>query len=182
MRWAALLRGVNVGGRKLLMADLAAFARGLGFTEVRTLLASGNLVFDSDGSDAAALEALLERESAARLGLTTEYHLRTADDLRRTLAANPFHHQAATAPNHLFVLFHREPVPDDWLAAVRAEHDGPEEIAADSRELFVDLKDRAAAGPNGSTLMTLIGKKRFGRVNTARNWNTVRKLLAAVEQ
>jgi uncharacterized protein (DUF1697 family) len=182
MRWAALLRGVNVGGRKLLMSDLAAFARDLGFTEVRTLLASGNLLFESEEGDAAVLEALLERESAARLGLITGYHLRSADDLRRTIAANPFPHQAATAPNHLFVHFHREPVPDAWVAAVRAEHVGPEEIAADGRELFVDLKDRAAAGPNGSTLPVLIGKKRFARVNTARNWNTVGKLLAALDQ
>ena len=56
-RWAALLKGVNVGGnRKLPMAELKLFLEGLGFTDVKTLLASGNVVFSSKESDAVALE------------------------------------------------------------------------------------------------------------------------------
>ena len=64
MRWAALLKGVNVGGnRKLPMADLRAFLEGLGLDDVKTLLASGNAVFDAGEKDAATLEARLEREA-----------------------------------------------------------------------------------------------------------------------
>ena len=66
MRWAVLLKGVNVGGnRKIPMADLRDFLAGLGLTDVKTLLASGNAVFDTDEKDAAKLETRLEQEAKA---------------------------------------------------------------------------------------------------------------------
>ena len=74
----ALLRAVNVGGRgKIAMADLRALLAELGFEAPQSLLQSGNLVFRSQPSGA-ALEALLERETQARLGLATDYLVRTA--------------------------------------------------------------------------------------------------------
>ncbi|HWK37188.1 DUF1697 domain-containing protein [Sphingomonas sp.] len=177
-RWAALLKGVNVGGnRRLPMADLRRFAEGLGFTDVKTLLASGNLVFSSDETSAAALESRLEDQARAQLGLDTAFLVRDAADLRSTIAGNPFAAQAAARPNHLLVHFHRDAVPLEWVAAVRAEIDGPERIAASGRELFVDYADGIA----GSTLAALITRARHRRLNTARNWNTVVKLLAMLE-
>jgi hypothetical protein len=97
MRYAALLKGVNVGGnRKLPMADLKAFVAGLGFGGVQTLLASGNVVFAADG-DAAALEALLADEAKVALGLDTPWFVRSHADLAAVVAANPFPEAARAA-------------------------------------------------------------------------------------
>jgi uncharacterized protein (DUF1697 family) len=181
MRWVALLRGVNVGGRKVIMAELRAFAEGLGYTDVTTLLASGNLIFSTPETSAAKIEAHLEAEAEKQLGMKIEFLVRDRADLQRTIAANPFHDQAANRPNHLFVHFHRDPVPPEWLAALLAEHDGPEELHADGRELFVDFKEIIGGGITDSRLPPLMIKARHRRLNTARNWNTVTKLLALLE-
>lgn len=174
MRWAALLKGVNVGGnRKLPMADLRSFAEALGYSDVKTLLASGNLVFTADQTSADALERHLESEAETRLGLKTEFLVRNAADLAAIVAANPFQDQATERPNHLLVHFHRDPVPPTWVDAVLAENEGPEAIVAVGRELFVDYRD----GIGDSKLPPLMIKARHRRLNTARNWNTLLKLL-----
>ena len=56
MRWAALLKGINIGGKKIPMSELTALTEGLGYNDVKTLLASGNVVFSCDKTDGAALE------------------------------------------------------------------------------------------------------------------------------
>jgi uncharacterized protein (DUF1697 family) len=178
MRWVALLRGVNVGGnRKLPMADLRRFAEDLGFTEVTTLLASGNLVFTVPDSDPAALETRLEQAAEAQLGLRTDIFVRSAADVRGVVAANPFPDQAPDRPGHLLVHFHRDPVPSAWVDAVSAENSGAERLVARGRELFVDYRD----GIGTSALPPLMIKARHRRLNTARNWNTVTALLALLE-
>ncbi|WP_267394818.1 DUF1697 domain-containing protein [Sphingomonas sp. GC_Shp_1] len=173
MRWAALLRGVNVGGnRKLAMADLAAFMRAEGYGGVATLLASGNVVFDADEDNAAALETRLAAAARARLGLDTDWLLRRHAELAAVIANNPFPDAAAARPNHLLVTFHRDPVPAALVAAVPLA--GPERLHAAGRELYVDY----AAGVGRSTLPATMAKLKFPRVATARNWNTVTKLAA----
>lgn len=172
MRWAALLRAVNVGGRKLPMADLRRFAGDLGFTDVATLLASGNLIFTSAETDAAALELRLEEAVAAAFGLRTEFLLRNAQDLAGVIAANPFADAARDRPSRLLVHFCREPVPDDYATALSADNPGSERIAGHGRELYVDYAD----GVGVSALDRVLKLARHRRLNTARNWNTVTKL------
>lgn len=182
MRWVALLKGVNVGGnRKLPMADLRGFAEALGFADVRSLLASGNLVFDADETSAGKLEALLQREASERFGLATEFLLRDRKAIDAVIAANPFARQAKERPQHLLVHFFQKAAPAPaWLAAIRADNVGPETLAVVGRELFVDY----AGGIGTSTLPPLMAKAKYRTlggdtgVNTARNWNTVLKLQA----
>ena len=172
MRWAALLKGVNVGGnRKLPMADLRDFLAGLGLGDAKTLLASGNAVFDADEQDAAKLETRLEQEAKARLGLDTGWLLRSHADLVAVVGANPFPDAAKEHPSHLLVHFHRDPFPPALLDAL--VHDGPERLAATGRELFVDYPDDVGH----SKLPQAMGKAKFPRLATARNWNTVLKLV-----
>lgn len=171
MRWAALLKGVNVGGnRKLPMADLRAFLTGLGFTDVKTLLASGNAVFDADEKDATKLEMHLEQQARAKLGLDTAWLLRSNADLAAVVKANPFPEAAREHPSHLLVHFHRDPFPINLLPLA---HDGPERLAAHGRELFVDYPDDVGH----SKLPLSMSKAKFPRLATARNWNTLLKLV-----
>jgi uncharacterized protein (DUF1697 family) len=171
MRWAALLKGVNVGGnRKIPMADLRAFLEGLGYTDVKTLLASGNAVFDTEEQDSAKLESRLEQEAKAKLGLDTGWLLRSHAELAAVVNANPFADAAKAHPHHLLVHFHRDPFP---LSLLPLTHDGPERLAAEGRELFVDYPEDVGH----SKLPQAMNKAKFPKLATARNWNTVLKLV-----
>jgi uncharacterized protein (DUF1697 family) len=178
MRWAALLRGVNVGGsRKLPMADLRAFAEELGFERIETLLASGNLVFDAAEKDGEKLEALLEREAGKRLGLETAFLLRDPAELRAAIAANPFADAAKARPSTLIVLFARHALPRDLPARLAAAYDGPERIAVDGRHLYVDYIE----GQGRSKLAPALTKLKPKLTMTGRNWNTILKLEAMLK-
>jgi uncharacterized protein (DUF1697 family) len=173
-RWAALLRGINLGGRKLLMADLAAICTDLGYLNPKTLLASGNVVFTAN-KEAAAVEAELE-EALARLDLPTDVLVRNSGELEQVIAANPFLEAVEDHPSHVTVTFHREPFPPEALDRLHAIHQGPERLSAVGRELFVDFGGRE--GMRESKLVTTMRRAKFPTVATARNWNTVLKLAA----
>ncbi len=171
MRWAALLRGVNVGGaRKLPTVELRAFLEAQGCREVRTLLASGNAVFEAELS-AAEWEAKLDAAAKDVLGLETEWLLRSGEELAAVVAGCPFSDAAELRPERLHVVFHREAFPAGLLPLA---YDGPERLAAVGRELFIDYPD----GAGRSALGPAMARARFPKVATARNWNTVVKLAA----
>jgi uncharacterized protein (DUF1697 family) len=172
-RWAALLNGVNVGGnRKLPMAELKLFLEGLGFTDVKTLLASGNAVFTADDSDSAKLEARIEKAAAEQIGLTTDFLLRDAAELDAIIAANPFPDAAKDHPHHVLVVFHRDAFPDGPIARLAEIYDGPERLHAAGRELFIDYPEDIGH----SKLHQAMPKAKFPKLATARNWNTLGKL------
>ncbi|MCC6918638.1 MAG: DUF1697 domain-containing protein, partial [Alphaproteobacteria bacterium] len=97
----ALLRGINVGGNKLVpMAELRAALGDLGFDEVKTLLASGNVVLRGGSRTGAALEAFLEKETAKLTGFKADYMVRTAKQWAELVAADPFPEHAKADPSH----------------------------------------------------------------------------------
>ncbi len=161
--FVALLRAVNVGGTgRLPMTDLVEMAKGLGFREPETYIASGNLVFEWDGTEA-DVEAGLERALADYAGTDVGVLVRTAGELAAIAAANPF---PDAQPSRTAVLFLPAPPPPDALEHVVAP-DG-EEVRLGGRELYVHY-------PNG------MGRSRLkipaAAHATARNMNTVRKLV-----
>ena len=172
-RWAALLKGVNVGGnRKLPMAELRALVEGLGYGNVRTLLASGNVVFDAPGAAATIVASL-----AAALvdsGCKTDILLRDLAEIDAVIAANPFPGAAADHPSHLLVVFHRDPFPAGLIDKVADIYTGPEHLHAEGRELFVDYPENIGE----SKLDRAMAKLKFPAIATGRNWNTVNKLRA----
>lgn len=161
----ALLRAVNVGGTgKLPMADLRRLAEGLGFTRVRTLLASGNLLVDSSLS-ADRVRAQLEAALSQALGKPATVVMRDAAALRALLAANPF----PEAPgNRLLISFLNEALPADPRAGIR--HQGEERLHFGAREVWVHYGE----GMGQSKLRIPAAEP-----GTARNLNTVIKLLEA---
>lgn len=177
-RRAALLRGVNLGGRKLIMTELKALCESHGFKRVETLLASGNVVFDTDLASPeieALLEAALEKQ-----GLKTDVMVRDVEEMRAVITANPYPQAALDHPSHVIVTFHRDPFPADALARLAAIHAGPELLTAVGRELFSDY--RSQAGMRESKLVQAMAKARFPKVATGRNWNTVQKLAAMLAE
>ncbi len=159
--YAALLRGINVGGVKLVMTDLARLCAREGFDCVKTYIASGNVVFTSPKREA-VVRAALERTLAAHMGKPIPVLIRTAAELAATVAANPF---PGVAGNRLLVFFLPDAPPRNVLAGV-VSPDG-EEMAVRGRELFVHY-------PNGMGRSKL--KVPLWNVGTSRNLNTVMKL------
>jgi uncharacterized protein (DUF1697 family) len=178
VRYAALLRGINVGGnKKVPMADLRAMVTALGFGDAKTLLQSGNLVFTAKAQPTPRLETQLEGATESKLGVSCSYLLRTADEWTRIIAGNPFPAMAKKDPSHLTVTFCREAPSAEALKALRLEARGAEDFTAVGRELYVWYPD----GIGESRLALALSKNRLGTICTARNWNTVLKIAAALE-
>jgi uncharacterized protein (DUF1697 family) len=178
MKYAALLRGINVGGnKKVPMADLRAMTAKLGFDDPKTLLQSGNLVFSAKSQPMAKLEALLEDATKKHIGVECSFLLRSADEWKAIVAANPFRAQAQSDPSHLAVTFCREAPDAVALKALRAEARGEEDFRVVGRELFVWYPD----GMGQSKLAIALGRNRLGTICTARNWNTVLKVGVLLE-
>jgi uncharacterized protein (DUF1697 family) len=169
----ALLRAVNVGGRgKLPMADLRKLAERIGLTEVRTLIQSGNLVFDAGKRSPAASEALLEKACAAEFGLKTDIYVRTPAEFDAIIAGNPFAREAKAAPAFLHVLFMREAPGAAAYKALLAAIKGHGTVKGGARHAYIFYPDGAGA----SKLTPAVLARHLGTPGTARNWNTVTKL------
>jgi uncharacterized protein (DUF1697 family) len=169
----ALLRAVNLGGRtQVAMADLRNFLTELGFEEVRSLLNSGNLVFSGGRKTGATLERLLETEAEKRLGLRTDFHVRTADEWATVVAKNPFPAEAKRDPGHLVVMFLKKAPTAKAVETLRAAITGPESIDAAGRHLYIVYP----AGIGRSRLTNNLIDSKLDTRGTGRNWNTVLKL------
>jgi uncharacterized protein (DUF1697 family) len=172
----ALLRAVNVGGRKVLKDDLLGLAKDLGFDDAKTLLASGNLVLWGKAGSDADIELRLEEGLEKRMGLRTEFMVRSPDELKAIIAANPFPDLVETRPQHLVVNFLKQPLPKENIEALRAAITGRERFEAGDKVLYIDFID----GIGESMLDRDWKKTKKAPVGTARNWNTVLKLAAMV--
>ena len=159
----ALLRGVNVGGRAMIaMADLRELVTKLGFLNVRSILQSGNLIFDTKKKPA-DVEKLLEKE------LEVDVMVRTAAEMQAIVDANPFPKEAKNDPGRLVVLFLQG--TGDGKTLQKAIKD--REIArGEGRQIYVYYPD----GQGRSRLTNALIEKTLGTRVTARNWNTVLKL------
>jgi len=168
----ALFRAVNVGGRKVAMADLQGMFETLGLGPARTLQAAGSVVFHADG-DEADLETRLEAESLARLGLETSAFVRGPVEWAAALAANPFPDEAKAAPNRLLVTALKREADPDGAAALEAASANGERVAAAGRFAYIFYP----SGAGTSKLTPRLIERRLGSPGTARNWNTMLKLM-----
>ncbi len=173
--YVALLRGVNVGGRNMVaMKDLRTLCERIGHEDVCTLLQSGNVVFRSASRDAEALESRLEQEIAKRLGVKPACFVRTADEWASLVKRNPFRGEAERDPGHLLVALMKVAPGPAAVKALRAAIVGRELVDARGREAYFFYPD----GVGRSKLTPNLIEKHLGGSGTARNWNTVLKLLA----
>jgi uncharacterized protein (DUF1697 family) len=176
-RYVALLRGINVGGNKLVpMARLRALLEGLGYTEVGTLLQSGNVVLTSREKKPAQVGQRIEAAIVEAFGFEVAVIVRTRDELARAIEANPLA-GADDAPSRFLVTFLSGPPDPARLRAIDAAAYLPDEFRVVGREIY-------ARFPNGirdSKLAVVLGGLKLGVTPTARNWNTVKKLLALAD-
>ena len=171
MRYALLLRGVNVGtNNSLPMAELRALLTKLGCSDVQTYVQSGNAVFATELS-ATKLSAAVEHALERRMGRPIATTLRTREQLSAIVARNPFA-QAASKPAFLCVTFLSHPPTKAELAPLAAKDFAPDLFKVTGTEIY-------SWHPNGqgrSPLAAALAKLPLRGAVTTRNWNTVKKL------
>ncbi|MFI9819402.1 DUF1697 domain-containing protein [Streptomyces sp. NPDC052013] len=173
--YAALLRGINVGGsRKVPMADLRTLMTGLGHDGVRTYLQSGQAVFTATHGDEESLAAELASAIEKQFGFAVDVIVRDHAYLKAVVEACPFP-AAELEAKQLHVTYFSAPVDAERFAGVDQEAFLPEEFRLGDRVLYL-------YAPNGlgrSKLAEMLSRPRFtkGLIGTTRNWNTVVKLV-----
>jgi uncharacterized protein (DUF1697 family) len=176
MRYVALLRGVNLArNRRLDMKALARLLEDLGFEDSRTFLQSGNAVLTSPKS-AAQVKRELERGIASELGLDTEVFLRTKAQLAKVVVANPLE-KIVKNPSWYQVSFLASKLPAKAARELETADVAPEQVVVLGREIYAWYP----SGMQRSGLTQLLTGRKLGVSSTARNWNTVTKLLALAE-
>lgn len=171
VRCVALLRGVNVGTRRVAMADLRALAEGLGFTGVRTLLNSGNLVFTVSRAGATH-QARLADALLRDLGVETPVTVLTARELGAILAENPLG-DIATNPSRYIVSIPHRLAERRRLVPLTLERWEPERFALGKRAGFLWVPEGVA----DSRLARAV-ERALGPLVTSRTWSTMQKLHA----
>lgn len=170
--YVAVLYSIVLGpGRRLVMADLKDMAEGLGLRRARTLVATGNLVFEADGTSPGELEARLEEAFAARFGKLVPILVRTRDEWVALVAGNPFPEESASDGSQVMVRVQRVAPDAAVIEGMAGYCTQGERIVVVGRDIWVHF-----AGPaNLSKLLPALTAKRLG-IGTARNWNTARRL------
>src|ERR1700730_15516624 len=176
IKYVALLRGINVGGNKLIrMAELKRIFASLGLKNVQTYIQSGNVLFESSRADSVALTKHIETSLHKAVGFEVPVVLRTTAELEAIVKLKPFSKVKPDADAKLYVTFLVEALKTKPKIPLLSPKRDCEIIHLNPREVFTV----AFAMPNGryGELMALIDKE-FGKSVTTRNWNTVMKILA----
>lgn len=155
IRYVALLRGIMPMNPNMKSAKLKEFFESLGFKKVHTVIASGNVVFDSSSDDAPFLEAKIESELPKKLKFESTTIIRTQRELEQLVKKDPFKGVEDKRPNYLVVTFSKHPRTEICTVINLNETDG-------------------------STMMRSFEKK-HGKAITTRTWKTVHRILKKME-
>jgi uncharacterized protein (DUF1697 family) len=176
-RFAALLRAINVGGRTVKMTELCALFEQARLTNVRSVIASGNVLFDSRITDAAALEKRIESVLHKGLGYDVETFVRSPEELDAVVAHDPFDPADPVLPSHtVHVIFTRSTISPSSVARIVALRTDYDEFHVFGREVFWRTRGRSS----DSTIKPSAFARAFDEPGTARNITTVRKLAIKV--
>ena len=175
IKYAAFLRGINIGGRKVTMDELRQVFESLVFRNVKTFIASGNVIFEADNKlDSTSLTTVIEKKLKAQFGFDIAVALRNIDDLAALAHMNPFRKVPRTPKTKLYVTF----FAGKPAKALCIPYKHP-----DKDFIIVRLSDTEACsvltlspGTGTTDLMNFL-EKTFGKNITTRNWNTIQKLL-----
>jgi uncharacterized protein (DUF1697 family) len=169
----SMLRGINVGGqKKIRMETLRGIYEELGFTNVRTYVQSGNVVFESTEQDQVVLVKRIEAHIEQTCGYAVEVFIRQAHELQRILAGNPFLNDRNEDPSKLYVTFLYQPPPEDGWRKLTPPSGTPDEFAPGKMAIYLLC-------PNGygkTKLSNSFFERKLGLPTTTRNWNTVNAL------
>ncbi len=174
-RYVALLRGINVGGnKKVPMADLKKMMEKMGYTNVKTLLNSGNAMFDAETTSTSAIKKTFEAQFEKTFGFESRTIIRSIANIEKLIKANPFKDIKVTPATRLYVTF----VSDKPTSKLKIPYTSEDKLY---RILSVDdsciCSVLTVADTKNTTDAMKILEKEYGKNLTTRNWNTVEKMV-----
>ncbi len=175
MRYVALLRGINVGGnKKVPMADLKKMMEKMGYTNVKTLLNSGNVMFDTAEKSMPAIKKAFEAQFEKTFGFSSHTIIRSITEIEKLVKANPFKRIKVTPATRLYVTF----LSDKPTSTLKIPYESADKLY---RILSVDdsciCSVLIVTDTKNTTDAMKILEKEYGKNVTTRNWNTVEKML-----
>lgn len=173
-RYVALLRGINVGGHTVKMPTLRRIFESAGLSNVETVIASGNVVFDAAMGAVADLEGALENHLARDLGFDVATFLRTISELSAVAKEQPFDLAREKSDAVVYTVFLKDALDSATRTAVRALSTNNDLAQAGKREVYWLRRERGKA----SDVFGIQLNKLLGSVTTSRNINTVYRILA----
>jgi uncharacterized protein (DUF1697 family) len=169
----ALLRGINVGGKKAVrMADLVALMHSLHAANVRSYLQSGNVVFDHDRAAPAELSRSMERAIKRKFGLDVSVIVRTAEEMQSIVSDNPLLQTQGIDAERLQVTFLKDIPQNPDVSYFEAVKDARELLRIHGKEIYLFCPD----GYGRTKLSNQAFEKKLGATATTRNWKTVKVL------
>jgi uncharacterized protein (DUF1697 family) len=170
---AALLRGINVGGKNALpMKDLAAMFSGVGCADVKTYIQSGNVVFSAPAPLAQRLPSLIAGQIEKKFKLEVPVLLRTHAELAAVARSNPFLTPGQEIERLMVMFLATSPAPSA-VASLDPARSPPDEFALRGREIYM----RCPNGFGKSKLSNAYFDSKLSTISTGRNWRTVLTLL-----
>ena len=174
----ALLHSITIGkGRRLVMADWRAMMEAIGLNQPRTLIATGNAVFESEHATVRQLENRLETAFEQCFGRHVDTIVKTRAHWRKLAGSNPFSEQAERDPARVAVRIMRTPLDDAAIEALMPYATQGESLSLAEGHLWIHFEQE----PARSRLMSQLTTKRLG-IGTMRNWNTIRGLNEMIRQ
>jgi len=175
----SMLRGVNLGSHnRIKMEELRALYESMKLDDPRSYVQSGNVIFRTKEKNSPQLAKKIQGGIEKKFGCCPEVILRTAEELRRVIAANPFPEQAKSEPGKVLVTFLAGEPPRDAEANLEKFKGLPEELHLKGRELYIYFPD----GAGRSRLPWSTVEKFLKVTGTARNWNSVQAMLKIAEE
>lgn len=172
MKYVALLRGINVGGRsKVSMEDLKKIFTSLGFFDVKTLLNSGNVIFSSDKK--VDLREVIEKELDDYYKKTIPVLVRSIKEIDVLIKKDPFKDVVITNRTRLYVTFLSEPKKPSFSIPYISPDKAIHVLSASDREVCTAV---TLLPQKNTTDMMVFLEKEFGKNITTRSWNTVVKI------
>jgi uncharacterized protein (DUF1697 family) len=171
-QYVALLGSINVGGNRLKMAELKVALEDEGFEKVQTVVASGNVLFEHAGEADDALAQRIAQLVKDRFGIDSFAVVRTKEELRSAIKDNPFTKDGE--PRFVHTIFLAQPLDCEAFDAFVRSYDGPERLAAGSREFYVDFNAGVARAP---LVPAMTKAKAFKVRSTARNVRSLQRML-----
>jgi len=174
-RFIALIRGINVGrAKRIAMADLRALFGELGYSDVSTLLNSGNVIFNDTSSAPSEAATRIEKAIDSRLGVSARVTVLTASDLNAIVRENPLL-QVIDNPSRLIIAVPLYPADRARFTPLTQQEWAPEILALGTRATYLWCPD----GILSSRLAKAIGRAASDFVTT-RNWRTILKIHALI--
>jgi uncharacterized protein (DUF1697 family) len=171
--FVAFQLGINVGKRQVKMAFLKDVLENAGFKNVRTILASGNVVFEADEIDPTKLTLNLNVLLTASFGFEIKNIVRTIDEIQKLVNSDPFKEIAVTPATRLYITFLTEPVNSNVHIQYESEDKDFRILRATEREV---VSVKTLTEKSGTTDAMQILTKLYGKNITTRNWNTILKI------